>query len=110
GKGGKHVRPEEEGARRGKREIETFEQPQRQQRLNGEAACKRIKTEQRGELVDLEQIGRQDDGGEAVAEAARRPRGVEIEDVGASRQAELFEQATVQLRQLQHRLSQPESR
>src|SRR5262249_36138535 len=52
GEGGKHVRPEEEGARRGKREIETFEQPQRQQRLNGEAACKRIKTEQRGELVD----------------------------------------------------------
>ena len=33
---------------------------------------------------DLQQIGRQDDGGEAVAESARRARSVEVEDVRPS--------------------------
>src|SRR5262249_6359095 len=52
GEGGEHVRPEEERARGGEREIETLEQPERHERLDGEAARKRIQAEERGELVD----------------------------------------------------------
>ena len=49
---GENVRPEKERARGGKREVEAFEQPEREQRLNGKAARKRIQAEQCGELVD----------------------------------------------------------
>src|SRR6266567_4339602 len=62
GEGGEHVRPEEERARRGQREVETLEQPERYERLDGEAARKRIQAEQPGELVDGSARGAQSGG------------------------------------------------
>jgi hypothetical protein len=52
---------------------------------------------------DLKQIGGQDDGGKAVAKAARRTRRVEIQNVGAFGQAQAFEDAAVGVWQLHHR-------
>src|SRR5262245_59971466 len=62
GEGGEDVRPEEERARRGEREIEAHEQPQRDEGLNRESAGERIEAEERGELVDPAAGGAQSGG------------------------------------------------
>src|SRR5262249_5274918 len=62
GEGGEDVRPEEERARRGEREIEALEQPQRDEGLNRESAGERIEAEERGELVDPASGGAQSGG------------------------------------------------
>jgi len=51
---------------------------------------------------DLQQIRRQDDGGESVAEPACRAGGVEVEDVRPSACAQAFEEtrATAEVRPL----------
>src|SRR5262249_14363993 len=56
-----------------------------QRRGRHQADLKRIKP-------DLEQIGGQDDGGEAVAETARGARSVEIDDIRLPGDAQAFEQ------------------
>jgi hypothetical protein len=60
--GGENVRPEEERARGGERQIETFEQPKRHEGLHGEAARKGIQAEERCELVDGSAGGAQSAG------------------------------------------------
>src|SRR5215472_8188287 len=55
-----------------------------QRRGRHQADLKRIES-------DFEQIGGQDDGGEAVAEAARRARRVKIDDIRLSGDAQAFE-------------------
>ncbi len=50
--GGEEIGPEEECAGRCQRHLETLEQPERYQRLDGEAASKSVKAEQGRELID----------------------------------------------------------
>src|SRR3546814_13284159 len=52
GEGRQKTGPEEDRARRGKRQAEPLEKPERQKRLNDKSAGKRIEAEQSGERQD----------------------------------------------------------